>query len=106
MAHFVKVLPYKTFRLHPATTFPYNADFDGDEMNVHGPQTEEARSEAKILLDVKQNLMSPKNNTNLLGCIADAITGNYLLSNVELSKEDASQILYEAGIESKRNDFQ
>jgi len=100
MAHFVKVLPYKTFRLHPATTFPYNADFDGDEMNVHGPQTEEARSEAKILLDVKQNLMSPKNNTNLLGCIADAITGNYLLSNVELSKEDASQILYEAGIES------
>lgn len=98
MAHFVRVLPYKTFRLHPAATFPYNADFDGDEMNIHSPQTEEARSEAKVLLDVKQSLMSPKNNTNLLGCIADAITGNYLLSNLELSKEEASQILYEAGI--------
>ncbi len=101
MAHFVKVLPYKTFRLHPAATFPYNADFDGDEMNIHSPQTEEARSEAKVLLDVKQSLMSPKNNTNLLGCIADAITGNYLLSNIELDKGEASQILYEAGIDAK-----
>ncbi len=100
MAHFVKILPYKTFRMHPATTAPYNADFDGDEMNIHGPQTEEARAEAKTLLDVKQSLMSPKNNTNLLGCIADAITGNYLLSNTELSKEDSSQLLYELGTES------
>ena len=100
MAHFVKVLPYKTFRLHPATTFPYNADFDGDEMNIHEPQTEEARAEAKVLLDVKQNLISPKNNTNLLGCISDAITGNYLLSNLSLDKEESSQVLYESGIES------
>jgi len=101
MAHFVKVLPYKTFRLHPAVTFPYNADFDGDEMNIHSPQTEEARSEAKILLDVKQNLISPKNNTNLIGCIADAITGNYLLSNAKLSKSEALQTLYGAGIETE-----
>jgi len=101
MAHFVKVLPYKTFRLHPAATFPYNADFDGDEMNIHSPQTEEARSEAKVLLDVKQSLMSPKNNTNLLGCKADAITGNYLLSNINMNKNDASQILYESGITSE-----
>ncbi len=98
MAHFVRVLPYKTFRLHPAATFPYNADFDGDEMNIHSPQTEEARSEAKVLLDVKQNLISPKNNTNLLGCIADAITGNYLLSNVQIDKAEATQILYNSGI--------
>jgi len=101
MAHFVRVLPYKTFRMHPAATFPYNADFDGDEMNIHSPQTEEARSEAKVLLDVKQSLMSPKNNTNLLGCIADAITGNYLLSNSNLSKGDASQMLFESGITSE-----
>ncbi len=100
MAHFVKVLPHKTFRLHPSATFPYNADFDGDEMNIHSPQSEEARSEAKVLLDVKQSLMSPKNNTNLLGCIADAITGNYLLSNSTVARPDAIQILYESGIES------
>jgi DNA-directed RNA polymerase subunit A' len=100
MAHFVRVLPYKTFRLHPAATFPYNADFDGDEMNVHGPQTEEARAEAKTLLDVKRNLISVKNNTNLLGCIQDAITGNYLLSESKLPKEDAEQLLYSNGIET------
>ncbi len=99
MAHYVKVLPGRTFRLHPAAATPYNADFDGDEMNIHSPQTEEARAEAKILLDVKMNLMSPKNNTNLVGCIGDAITGNYLLGLHELSKEDANQLLYKSGLD-------
>ncbi len=99
MAHYVKVLPGRTFRLHPAAATPYNADFDGDEMNIHSPQTEEARAEAKILLDVKRNLMSPKNNTNLVGCIGDAITGNYLLGLNELSKEDANQLLYKSGLD-------
>lgn len=98
MAHYVKVLPFKTFRLHPAVAFPYNADFDGDEMNIHVPQTEEARAEAQILLNVMQNLMSPKNNTNLIGCIADATTGNYLLNLAELDRGEASQILYDSGI--------
>ena len=106
MAHYVRVLPWKTFRLHPAAAFPYNADFDGDEMNIHSPQTEEARAEAKVLLDVKQNMISPKNNTNLLGCITDSITGNYLLSKAVISKTDAEQLLYNAGLEvemSKKN---
>ncbi len=101
MAHFVKVLPYKTFRVHPAAAQPYNADFDGDEMNIHVPQTEEARAEAKILMDVNQNLISCKDNSNLLGCVADAITGNYLLSNINLPKSEASQLLYQSGIETK-----
>jgi len=98
MAHYVKVLPYKTFRFHPAAAFPYNADFDGDEMNIHSPQTEEARAEAMVLLDVKRNLISPKNNSNLLGCIADAITGNYLLGGTTVSREEAMQLVYRAGI--------
>ncbi len=101
MAHFVKVLPYKTFRIHPAAAPPYNADFDGDEMNIHVPQTEEARAEAKILMDVNQNLISCKDNSNILGCVADSITGNYLLSNIELSKSEASQLLYQSNIEAK-----
>ena len=46
MAHYVRVLPYKTFRLHLCVCPPYNADFDGDEMNLHVPQSEEARTEA------------------------------------------------------------
>ena len=99
MAHFVKVLPYKTFRVHPATVPPYNADFDGDEMNIHVPQTEEARAEAKILMDVNKNLMSCKDNSNLLGNIVDAVTGNYLLSKSGLSKAEANQLLFQSGID-------
>jgi len=99
MAHYVRVLPGRTFRMHPAVASPYNADFDGDEMNIHSPQTEEARAEAKILLDVKRNLFSPKNNTNLIGCIGDAITGNYLLGNNEFTREYANQILFKSEID-------
>ncbi|MDD5193097.1 MAG: DNA-directed RNA polymerase subunit A' [Candidatus Nanoarchaeia archaeon] len=101
MAHFVKVLPYKTFRIHPATAPPYNADFDGDEMNIHVPQTEEARAEAKILMDVNRNLMSCKDNSNLLGCTQDAVTGNFILSKSNVSKADAFQLLYQSGINTK-----
>jgi len=101
MAHFVKVLPYKTFRMHPAVVNPYNADFDGDEMNIHSPQTEEARAEAKVLLEINNNLMSVKNNTNLFGLIADALTGNYLLGNAELTKDEAEEILYDSYVEEQ-----
>ncbi len=101
MAHFVKVLPGRTFRMHPAAAAPYNADYDGDEMNIHSPQNEEARAEAKILLDVKKNLMSPKNNTNLVGCIGDSITGSYLLGLDEFSAAEANQLLYYSGIDAK-----
>jgi len=101
MAHYVKVLPYKTFRIHPAATHPYNADFDGDEMNIHVPQTEEARAEAKILTNITNNLISCKDNNNLIGCVSDAITGNFILSEKNLSKEDAIQLLYSVGIDFK-----
>jgi len=101
MAHFVKVLPGRTFRVHPASCAPYAADFDGDEMNIHSPQNEEARAEAKILLDVKRNIISPKNNTNLVGAGDDSITGNYLLGKEVLSSEDANQLLFSSEINAK-----
>ncbi len=99
MAHFVKVLPGKTFRVHPAVCNPYNADFDGDEMNIHAPQTEEARAEAEVLLDVNSNLFSPKNNMNLMGCVKDAVSGNFMLNEGELTKEDSAQLLHESGVD-------
>jgi DNA-directed RNA polymerase subunit A' len=100
MAHYVKVLPERTFRLHPATAAPYNADYDGDEMQVHGPQTEEARSEATILLNVNNNIISSKNNMNLVGCIADAVTGAYILSKSKLSRGEANQVLFMSNSEN------
>ncbi|MEK6843821.1 MAG: DNA-directed RNA polymerase subunit A' [Nanoarchaeota archaeon] len=98
MAHFVKVLPDRTFKLHPASASPYNADFDGDEMNLHCPQTEEAQAEAKILLDINNNIISSKNNTNLVGTVDDAITGLYVLGKEEFDKNEADQLLYTIGI--------
>ena len=98
MAHYVKVLPDRTFKLHPATAFPYNADYDGDEMNIHSPQTEEALSEAIVLLDVNNNIISSKNNVNLIGTVGDAVTGAYILGKEEFDKSEADQLLYSAGI--------
>lgn len=98
MSHFVRVLPHRTFRLHPAVCFPYNADFDGDEMNIHSPQTEEARAEATILLDVKQNIFSSKNNINLIGTIADAVTGAYIMGSEMVTKPEADQLLFATGV--------
>lgn len=98
MAHYVRVLPNRTFRLHPAAAMPYNADFDGDEMNIHSPQTEEARSEARILLNVNNNIISSKNNMNLVGTIADSITGAYLLGKESVSNVDADQLLFSCGV--------
>jgi len=101
MAHYVRVLPGRTFRLHPSVAAPYAADFDGDEMNIHSPQNEEARAEAKVLLDVKQNLISSKNGSNQMGCIVDSITGGYLLGLDQFEKEEANQLLYQSHVDSE-----
>lgn len=49
MGHRVKVLPWSTFRMNLSCTSPYNADFDGDEMNLHVPQSMETRAEVENL---------------------------------------------------------
>ena len=80
MAHYVHVLPGKTFRLHPSVCPPYNADFDGDEMNLHVPQSEEARSEAILLMRVQDQLISPRFGGPIIGALRDFITGAYLMT--------------------------
>jgi DNA-directed RNA polymerase III subunit RPC1 len=84
LSHKVKVRPWRTFRLNECVCNPYNADFDGDEMNLHVPQTEEARTEAIELMGVKNNLATPKNGTPLIAAIQDFITGAYLISQKDL----------------------
>ncbi|KAL2754016.1 hypothetical protein ACRALDRAFT_1075933 [Sodiomyces alcalophilus JCM 7366] len=81
MSHLVKVRPWRTFRLNECVCGPYNADFDGDEMNIHVPQTEEARSEAISLMGVKHNLITPKNGSPVIAATQDFITAAYLLSS-------------------------
>jgi len=60
---------------------PYNADFDGDEMNMHALQNEEARAEARVLMRVQEQMLSPRFGENILGAIQDHVTGTYLLTN-------------------------
>ena len=99
MCHKIRVLPYKTLRLNPAVCHPYNADFDGDEMNLHIPQTEEARAEAEILMEVETQLISPRYGLSIIGCVQDAISGNYLLTKgMSLTRAEAIDLLSATGI--------
>ncbi|ETN45413.1 uncharacterized protein HMPREF1541_09244 [Cyphellophora europaea CBS 101466] len=83
LSHFVRVRPHRTFRLNECVCNPYNADFDGDEMNLHVPQTEEARTEAVQLMGVKHNIVTPKNGEPIISAIQDFITASYLLSSLD-----------------------
>ncbi|TFK64915.1 beta and beta-prime subunits of DNA dependent RNA-polymerase [Pluteus cervinus] len=80
MCHRAKVRPWRSFRLNECVCGPYNADFDGDEMNLHIPQTEEARTEALELMSVKHNLVTPRNGEPVIAAIQDFITASFLLS--------------------------
>ncbi|ORY65285.1 RNA polymerase Rpb1 [Pseudomassariella vexata] len=84
MSHLVKVRPWRTFRLNECVCGPYNADFDGDEMNLHIPQTEEARAEAINLMGVKHNLQTPKNGEPIIAATQDFITAAYILSGKDV----------------------
>ena len=99
MAHTVKVLPFKTFRLNPCVCPPYNADFDGDEMNLHVPQGEEARTEASLLMQVQDQILSPRYGGPIIGAIRDLLTSSFLLTAKEtfLTKEKAGRLLTAAG---------
>jgi DNA-directed RNA polymerase subunit A' len=100
MCHRIKVLPGRTFRLNPAVCAPYNADFDGDEMNLHVPQSEEARAEAQILMEVSTQLISPRYGACEIGAIQDGISGNYYLTRHlnDISREFAVELLACAGV--------
>jgi len=95
MAHEVVVMPYKTFRLNTTVCTPYNADFDGDEMNMHALQNEEARAEARVLMRVQEQILSPRFGENIIGAIQDHISGTYLLtnSNPSFSENQALDLL-------------
>ncbi len=99
MCHKVRVLPGKTLRMNPAVCPPYNADFDGDEMNLHIPQTEEARAEAEILMQVETQLISPRYGLAIIGCNQDSISGNYFLTRyLEFTRESAVRLLSTVGV--------
>lgn len=92
LSHYAKIRPWRTFRLNECVCTPYNADFDGDEMNLHVPQTEEARAEAINLMGVKNNLLTPKSGEPIIAATQDFITGSYLISHKDSFFDRASLV--------------
>ena len=100
MAHRVRVLPGKTLRINPLANKPYNADFDGDEMNIHFVQTKDAQTESRELIAVKYNMISPRHGRILVTADEDALTGMFILTwkETKLTREQAAELLYAVGI--------
>ncbi|KAF2017627.1 DNA-directed RNA polymerase II subunit RPB1 [Aaosphaeria arxii CBS 175.79] len=95
MGHRVKVMPYSTFRLNLSVTSPYNADFDGDEMNLHVPQSDETRAEIKHLCMVPLNIVSPQRNSPLMGIVQDTLCGIFKMTRRDsfLTKDQVMNIM-------------
>ncbi|MBU5682498.1 MAG: DNA-directed RNA polymerase subunit A' [Candidatus Aenigmarchaeota archaeon] len=95
MAHRVRITPGKTFRINLCTTIPYNADFDGDEMNLHVPQSIEAMAEAEILMSVEKHIRSPRYGGPIIVLLHDHISGLFLLTYGEnlIDYKDAVQLI-------------
>ncbi|CAI5953518.1 unnamed protein product [Closterium sp. NIES-64] len=90
MCHRARVMPWKTLRFNESVCNPYNADFDGDEMNMHVPQTEEARTEALLLMGVENNLCTPKNGEILVASTQDFLTSAFLITRRDTFYDRAS----------------
>ncbi len=101
MCHSIKVLPGKTFRFNVADCRPYNADFDGDEMNIHVPQNEEAQSEAEVLMKVEDQTLSPRNGKPIISPDLDQVSGLYILTlpETEFDRADAAWLMSSAGVQ-------
>ena len=84
MGHRVKVLPYNTFRLNVSVTAPYNADFDGDEMNAHVPQSYEASTELAEIAAVPHQIVTPRHAKPLIGVVQDSLVGAYRLTRAHV----------------------
>jgi len=80
MAMRARVLPGRTFRFNECVCAPFNADFDGDEMNLHLPQTPEASAEAMHLMGVQENVAGPRTGGLLVAATQDFLSASYLLS--------------------------
>ena len=87
-----KLVSGKAIRLHPLVTTAFNADFDGDQMAVHVPLSEEAKAEARILMLGANNILSPKDGKPIVTPSQDMILGNYYITMEKPGKEGEGRI--------------
>jgi len=92
MGHRVKVMKGNTFRLNVSVTPPYNADFDGDEMNMHAPQSIATVSELMNIASVKHQIISPRENKPIITVVQDTLLGINKLTKAEIVEHKASPV--------------
>ncbi|KAB5551823.1 hypothetical protein DKX38_009134 [Salix brachista] len=105
MAHVVRVLKgEKTLRMHYANCSTYNADFDGDEMNVHFPQDEVSRAEGYNIVNANNQYVRPSNGEPIRSLIQDHIISAVLLTKKDtfLTEDEVYQLLYSSGVSNAR----
>lgn len=110
MGHKIKVINdinHLTFRLNIAVCNPYNADFDGDEMNMHVPQSIEAINELKNIASIPTQIISNAKSHPNIGMVMDSLVGSWLISNlnVKLSKYDCMNLLSSTDIDKSKLNF-
>ena len=95
MGHHAVIMRGSTFRLNLSVTTPYNADFDGDEMNLHVPQSQQARSEVKHIMLVPNQIISPQKNGPIIGLVQDSLLGCRLLTlkNTFLNRNEMMNLM-------------
>ncbi|XP_014483548.1 PREDICTED: DNA-directed RNA polymerase II subunit RPB1 [Dinoponera quadriceps] len=95
MGHRVKVLPWSTFRMNLSCTSPYNADFDGDEMNMHVPQSMETRAEVENIHVTPRQIITPQANKPVMGIVQDTLTAVRKMTkrDVFIEKEQMMNLL-------------
>jgi DNA-directed RNA polymerase II subunit RPB1 len=80
MCHKVVIMPYQTFRLNVLDTPPYNADFDGDEMNLHCPQSIQTMNELMDIAAVPYMILAPRDGKPIIEIVQDTLVGSYRLT--------------------------
>ena len=95
MGHRIKVMDHCTFRLNVSVTSPYNADFDGDEMNMHVPQSIQSSMELEHLACVPLQIVSPQSNKPCIGIVQDSLLGSYRITknNTEITKQQFMNLM-------------
>jgi DNA-directed RNA polymerase II subunit RPB1 len=103
MGHSIKVIDndqLSTFRLNVAVTVPYNADFDGDEMNIFVPQSIQSMIELEEIADVKRQIVTPATSLPIIGVVQDGLLGSWNITrDNKIDKKTCMNILSYTDIE-------
>ncbi|MDO5569642.1 MAG: DNA-directed RNA polymerase subunit beta' [bacterium] len=87
-----KLISGRAIRLHPLVTTAFNADFDGDQMAVHVPLSEESKTEARILMLGANNILNPKDGTPIVTPSQDMVLGNYYITIETAGAKDEGRV--------------